>query len=224
MLYFAMFDYIEKTPEVATEDGPDENPAFFTAVVEAPNPDAAAERFRDLIIRMYDGTDLLLDAGEIYLSSVSAIPSASSQAAPLNWISVRPFGKGFASISTAFNDVTEGFGCRQHSSSSTGSVEGEEEPFIDLSKREIKRPLYRSLVRKKQRGTLGCFKSLSDGDLYALFVLEGCTDREVAELFDINRSQVSSKRRRAGATLEERALVQTLCKLKLLQEEDCNLS
>lgn len=121
------------------------------------------------------------------------------------------------SISTAFNDVAEDFGCRQHSSSSTGSVEGEEEPFIDLSKREIKRPLYRSLARKKQRGTLGGFKSLSDGDLYALFVLEGYTDREVAELFDINRSQVSSKRRRAGTTLEERALVQTLCKLKLLQ-------
>ena len=216
MLYFAMFDYIEKTPEVAPENGPSENPAFFTAVVEAPNPDAAAERFRSLIIRMHDETDLLLDAGEIYLSSVSAIPSAPSTAAPLNWVSIRPFGKCFSSMSMAFNDATEEFCCRQHSTNPTESEEGEDEPFIDLSKREIKRPLYRSLARKKQRGTLESFRSLSDGDLYALFVLEGCTDREVAELFDIKRSQVSSKRRRAGATLEERALVQTLCNLKLL--------
>lgn len=221
MLYFAMFDYQERVPETSPENGPCDNPAFFSAVVEAPNSTLATKRFRELIIRLHSETDLLLDAEEVYLNSMSAVPSVSSEAMALSWISIRPFGRSTASMSYTFFDATDDFSDAVHQENDNWD---EARPFIDLSSREIRRPLYRRLTRKKQRGTLESFKSLSDGDLYALFVLEECTDQEMAELFNVTKSQVTYRRRKAGATLQERSIFQALKDSGILEEGDLNLS
>lgn len=208
MDYIALFEYTEYGDVRAeNQEARSEGRALFQAVVSAQNADDAESKFRDLLIQLHKESEIFFDVTEIFLHSFAELNTFPHQATPLQWISFRPFGDKSSSISTILtNDKTPinfyGFAASPETENDDEATYAE--PFIVFAdERRPECPLYKSLLRRKERGEKLIFKELSDGDLYTLFVIEDLLNKQIADLFDVNPSTVTSRRKKVDATMDE---------------------
>lgn len=161
-----------------------------------------------MLIELRKSSDILFDANDIYLHSIAEVASFPNYATPLQWISFRPFGGEYSSISTILTSekvpiAFYGF-ASDDSEHEIDDENKESKPFVDFSQEGLPDdPLYKSFLRRKNRGEELSLDDLSDGDLFTLFVIERHLNKEVSELFNAKPSTVASRRRRAGATMKE---------------------
>lgn len=206
MYYVALFEHSEYGNVLSDEkEARDDGLAIFQAIVKAKDILSAEKKFRDMLVRLHDHSEIFYDVEEIYLLSIAEMNSFPDHAVPLQWMSVRLFGNNHSSLSTILYDES-----REHIN--TYDFEDDEEgewgdsvkPFIDFKKeKRPDDPLYKSFLRRKNRGEELSLADLSDGDLYTLFVIEDHLNSEIASLFNANPSTIASKRRRIGATMGE---------------------
>jgi FixJ family two-component response regulator len=77
--------------------------------------------------------------------------------------------------------------------------------------------LYESLLKRKEAGERLIFKDISDEELYILYFIDDCSNRKIAELFDINPKRVSYRRQKIGATFNKKVICQALNDEALLE-------
>lgn len=205
MLYVGMFECSETgDPLAEDEEAREKGLTLFECIVEAPNIENAEKKFKALFRKLKKENETFYDVNDIDLNSLVEFAKPPKEAILTQWCSVRKFGKSFATISTAllgseFQHV-EVFGM-----DSDDENNEDEPPFISFDEEEGERnPLYKDLLRRKQRGEELNFDDLSDGDLYQLYVIEGCINSEIADLFDIEPEKVAYRRRKIGATFDEK--------------------
>lgn len=199
MLYIA---FVSHSDRVVKDDSPHEEwPAFLQVALEAFSLEDALDKLRRKLVRLHDEDELFYDVYEFYLDELVEIGKLGPDPALFRWMSVQPFGDGLATL-TRLDDGEEGVRCM------TFSEGDSQEPFLDIRRdRRVSRPLLKEFRRQKERGVLPSFDELTDGDLYALYVLDGCIDGEIADLFEVKRSRVTYRRRKVGAGIQEEALV-----------------
>ena len=192
MYYVALFEHTEYGNALSDEkEARDDGVAIFQAIVKAKDIDTAEKKFREMLLQLRNNSDIFYDVDEIFLHSIAEIGSFPNHAIPLQWISFRLFGSNHASLSTILSDEND-------------DQPDLVKPFIDFEKeRRPNDPLYKSLLRRKNRGEELSLADLSDGDLYTLFVIEDHLNSEIASLFNANPSTVASRRKRIGATMDE---------------------
>ena len=206
MYYVALFEHTEYGNALSDEkEARDDGVAIFQAIVKAKDIDTAEKKFREMLLQLRNNSDIFYDVDEIFLHSIAEIGSFPNHAIPLQWISFRLFGSNHASLSTILSD--ENNSCINYYDFESDEDDDQPDlvkPFIDFEKeRRPNDPLYKSLLRRKNRGEELSLADLSDGDLYTLFVIEDHLNSEIASLFNANPSTVASRRKRIGATMDE---------------------
>lgn len=201
MYYVALFEHSEHGNVLSDEkEARDDGVAVFQAIVKAKNIDSAEKKFREMLLHLHSDSDIFYDVEQIYLHSIAEINSFPDHAVPLQWISFRLFGNSHSSLSITLHDGIRFYG---FASDDEGERCDSIKPFVDFEKeKRPEDPLYKSFLRRKNRGEELSLADLSDGDLYTLFVIEDHLNSEIASLFNANPSTVASKRRRIGATMD----------------------
>lgn len=206
MYYVALFEHSEYGNVLSDEkEAHDDGLAVFQAIVKAKDISSAKKKFREMLLRLHNDSEIFYDVEEIHLQSIAEMSSFPDHAIPLQWMSVRLFGNNHSSVSTTLYDES-----REHINSygfednEDGEWDDSVKPFIDFEKeRRPDDPLYKSFLRRKNRGEELSLADLSDGDLYTLFVIEDHLNSEIASLFNANPSTIASRRKRIGATMSE---------------------
>lgn len=211
---------------------------FADFVIDASNPDAALEKLRDRIIKLCDEDERYYKVHDFFLDSFVEIDKVGEEAKEISWVSMMPFGDSFAQLrylmdgdSSLRNYILENdrsplpnTSGRDSSSSlqlapfDEATDENDEAvPFLSLDRDRYQfQPLYRELSKRKFQNILPDFDKLSDGDLYELYVVEGCTSNEISALFDAKKSKVDYRRRKIGATFDENVLYSMLKRLDVI--------
>ena len=206
MYYVALFEHSEYGNVSSDEkEARDDGLAIFQAIVKAKDISSAEKKFREMLLRLHDDSEIFYDVGEIYLLSIAEMNSFPDHAVPLQWMSVRLFGNSHSSLSTILYDPgRERINSYDFDDDENDEGDDSAKPFVDF-KREKRPddPLYKSFLRRKNRGEELSLADLSDGDLYTLFVIEDHLNGEIASLFNANPSTIASRRRRIGATMGE---------------------
>ncbi len=206
MIYFALISYPDPY-EDSTTGVCREDVGFITLVVEASSPEKALEKYRERLVKLHDEDEIFFDVNAFYLEDLVELDNIPIAAKQITHFIPRLFDK---MPSLILRSDPEGDEALRHYNT-TEADEGNMEPLLDIDRdRRLSRPLYKSLLKKKSRGILPSFKELSDGDVYELFVVEGCIRAEIAELFDITLGQLDYRRNKVDATLLEEALYNTL--------------
>lgn len=206
MYYVALFEYSEHGNALSDEkEARDDGLAIFQAIVKAKDISSAEKKFREMLLRLHNESEIFYDVEEIYLQSIAEMKSIPDHATPLQWMSVRLFGNNHSSLSTILYDETRGnIDFYDFEDDDEDEKCGLVKPFVDFEKeKQPDDPLYKSFLRRKNRGEELSLADLSDGDLYTLFVIEDHLNSEIASLFNANPSTIASKRRRIGATMDE---------------------
>lgn len=213
MLYIALIshDDVYRDPEIGNRCN---DQAFLTLGVEADSVENALDACKRKLIQLHDEHEIFHDVYEFYLEDIVEVGGLDQQAKLLNWFCLHPFGTYFATMLYGDSDGDP--------SISHCDVDDDEwhevEPFLDINvERRLSRPLFKSLLKQKMRGVLPPFDELTDGDLYELFVVEGCIRKEIAELFDVSLSKLDRRRRAIGATFDESVLYSFLTDRGLME-------
>ena len=98
MLYQGNFSYTDMT-----EDG--DNYCLMPCVCVAESPDEALEKFRALLGRMKETSDLLAGATQVFLDSLVELPDTPTEAVACAWTKVVPHTDGLYSITSALPDA-----------------------------------------------------------------------------------------------------------------------
>lgn len=237
MLYFATISYFDPYRNVDSGDR-QESTVFANFAVEASDPNIALKKLRQRIIELHDEDERYYNVHEFFLDSFVEIDLLGTEAKEISWTSIVSFGDSFAQLQCKIDDdpalrnyvlrrspnLVPNYPC-PYSAVNTQLIpleedEGEDEEAVpllsyDRDRYQIK-PLYKELCRRKFQNTLQDFKELSDGDLYELYVVEGCTSNEIANLFEIKKSKVDYRRRKIDATFDEEVVYGMLRDLDLI--------
>ena len=207
-----------------------ESTVFTTLIAQAQDAKSALARMRERLIHLRESDEKFYNVSDFYLEDFVEIEEIGNAAKDVSWISLIPFGDSFARL-ISYEEGNPSFRHYELRSNPgllpnpgepdlalnlqlipVNEVDKQEEdtgdtvPLVsfDRDRRQIK-PLYKELRKRKFKGMLPDFKELSDGDLYELYVVEGCLSTEIADLFEIKKSKVDYRRRKIGATLHEEA-------------------
>lgn len=206
-----------------------ESMVFVTLTVQADDAKDALERIRDKLIALHEEDEKYCDAYDFFLDDLVEMDEIGPKAKDISWVSMLPFGDSFGELRFCEEDdptfrhytLKRRMGEPSKEEPIDGVVlipvaeddeeDGEAVPLlsIDRDRKQIK-PLYKELRKRKIQGTLPSFSELSDGDLYELYVVEGCLSGEIADLFEVKKTKVDYRRRKIGATLGEEVIYDML--------------
>ena len=243
MFYFALISYIDPYKDEDTENRR-ESLVFTTIAVKARDVDQALEKIANKIIKFHDEDERYYGVHEFFLDDLVEVAQISSEAQELSWVSLTQFGEAFGSImfrpkenlSTRHYSLKPSLAQSKDQPSSSllarpyfavSDEETDEEnkdgndeecvPLVSIDRdRRMIKPLYKSLCKQQMRGILPPFKDISDGDLYELYVVEGCTTKDISELFGVKKNQVDYRRHKIGATFDESVLYSALQSLQVI--------
>lgn len=224
MLYFGVISYNDSYKDIDGGNRRD-NMVLATLVVESDNADTALRRIIDKLIILCDEDERYCGVHDFYLDDLIEVSQLDFSAKEIAWISILPFGDTFAQMRFLEDEdpSLRHYALRKskvHESIYKSDFamnaelvpieeisekdEDDDVPLISIDRdRRLIKPLYKELCKRKLQGLLPEFKDLSDGDLYELYVVEGCLSTEIADLFGIKRSKVDYRRRKIGATINE---------------------
>lgn len=80
--------------------------------------------------------------------------------------------------------------------------------------------LYEDLLQQKQNGKVISIKDLSKEDLYQLYCVEHKGDAEIAEICNSQKKNIRAKRHRLGVLIYDRAILDTIEKIKTYPKEE----
>ncbi|MCI9129215.1 MAG: hypothetical protein HFJ65_02690 [Eggerthellaceae bacterium] len=223
MLYLGIISYIDPYKDDDYGNSKD-SMVFMTLIVEAQDADVALKRMRKKLVDLHDEDEMYYSVHEFFLEDLVELDRIGSEAKDVSWMSLHPFGDSFMQMRYYKTDdpafrhyvIRDLSGSLRNPSGPDPAVdiapipiedddeEGEMVPLLSIDRdRHQTRPLYKELCKRKFQNTLPNFKDLTDGDLYELYVVEGCLSSEIADLFEIKKSKVDYRRRRIGATLAD---------------------
>ena len=92
MYYVALFEYSEHGNALSDEkEARDDGLAIFQAIVKAKDISSAEKKFREMLLRLHNESEIFYDVEEIYLQSIAEMNAIPDHATPLQWMSVRLF-------------------------------------------------------------------------------------------------------------------------------------
>lgn len=94
MLYVGNFSYTDASDEL-------DNYCIMPAVVDAPDAEAALERFSELLRNLHDNSQLLAGADHIYLDSLVELAEIPTEAMLIQWQKVMDSDDGLYSVVSA---------------------------------------------------------------------------------------------------------------------------
>lgn len=192
-----------------------EDIGFLTLVVEAPSLESACEKCRQRLIDLHDNDESFYDVFSFFLEDLAEFNEVPRDTKLLHHFVPHCFD-GVPSLILQVDPEGDSRICHYDLNDESEGVEME--PFLDISRdRKLARPLFKSLLRKKNRGILPEFQEMSDGDIYELYIVEGCLSSEIADLFNVTTNQVNYRRRKIDATVHEEALYDYLVDRRILR-------
>lgn len=192
-----------------------EDIGFLTLIVEASSLELACEKCRRRLIDLHDSDESFYDVFSFFLEDLVELDEVPHDAKLLHHFVPHCFG-GLPSLILQTDPEGDPRICHYDLNDETNGKEIE--PFLDISRdRKLARPLFKSLLRKKSRGILPEFQEMSDGDIYELYIVEGCLSSEIADLFNVTTNQVNYRRKKIDATVHEEAPYDYLVDQKILQ-------
>lgn len=213
-----------------------ESMAFVTLAVQAGDAKDALKRIRDKLVVLHEEDEKYCDAHDFFLNDLVEMDEIGPKAKDISWASMLPFGDSFGEVrfyeegDPAFRHyiLKKRIGEPSKEEPIDGAAlipvaeddeeDGEEVPLLSIARdRKQIKPLYKELRKRKIQGTLQDFNDLSDGDLYELYVVEGCLSGEIADLFEIKKAKVDYRRRKISATLGEEALYDMLRDFEMIE-------